>query len=84
MLLSWKLQYNLIQRCQFGSGSPRGDETPELILKLPFRGGDNVLDPWVTLREQGCVPCSKGCSLPLADGSMLTYKVCVRDPVLKI
>lgn len=84
MLLSWKLQYNLILGCSFASSPPQGAETPALVPKLPVRGGDNVLDPWVALREQGCALCSQGCSLPLASGSMLTYKVCVGNSSLQI
>lgn len=74
----------LIQGCQFGSCPSRRDETPEWILKPPYRGGDNVLDPWVTLREQGCVVGSNFCSLPLASGLMSTSKVCVGSSLLKI
>lgn len=56
MLLSWRPQDNLTQGCSFGLGPPRGAETPAWVPQLPFRGGDNVLGPWATLRE-GKVAC---------------------------
>ena len=66
--LSWKLQYNLFQ---FDSGPPRRDETPELSLKLPFRGADGGLGPWVSDLEGGqgsSMMCPEVSFLPLAYG----------------
>lgn len=59
------------------------EETPERLLKLTHWGGDNVLDPWVSWRERGCVVGSHFCALPLVNGSMSTYYVCVGNHLKK-